>query len=159
MKVYELKKEQYFNHSIEKVFDFFSKPENLAVITPDKMNFTIITPLPILMGKGKIIDYTIKIFGFLIRWRSIISSYNIPNGFTDEQLLGPYSFWHHTHRFEKHQDGTLMTDTVTYVMPFGWLGRLTHWVSVRHQLKNIFDYRERKLGKIFSEEKKYGVKI
>ena len=59
----------------------------------------------------------------------------------------------------KHKDGTLMTDTVTYAMPFGWLGRLTHWVSVRHQLTSIFDYRERKLGQIFSEGKKYGVKI
>ncbi len=101
MKVYNLETEQYFDHSIEKVFEFFSQPENLSVITPKKMNFNIITPLPLNMGKGKIIDYTIKVFGFPVRWRSIISSYNAPNEFTDEQLLGPYAFWHQTYGIKK----------------------------------------------------------
>ena len=76
MKLYNLKTEQQFDHPIEKVFDFFSRPENLSVITPEKMNFNIITPLPIHIGKGKIIDYTIKVLGFPVRWRSIISSYD-----------------------------------------------------------------------------------
>lgn len=159
MKLYTIKTEQHFNQSIEKVFEFFSRPENLAVITPEKMNFNIITPLPIEMNQGKIIDYTINIFGFPLRWRSIISSYNIPNGFTDEQLLGPYAFWHHKHHFQEHNKGTVMTDIVTYAMPFGWLGRLTHWISVQYQLKEIFSYREKKLEEIFSQKTKNGVKI
>ena len=159
MKLYKLKTEQYFEQSIEKVFDFFSRPENLSVITPEKMNFNIITPLPLRISEGKIIDYTIKVLGFHLRWRSIISSYDVPNEFTDEQLLGPYAFWHHKHQFERHNEGTLMSDTVTYAMRFGWLGRLIHWVSVQHQLKGIFDFRAKRLEEIFSESINDGVKI
>ena len=159
MKLYNLKTEQQFDHPIEKVFDFFSRPENLSVITPEKMNFNIITPLPIHMGKGKIIDYTIKVLGFPVRWRSIISSYDLPNEFTDEQLLGPYAFWHHKHHFKKHNEGTLMFDTVTYAMPYGWLGRLIHWLSVKNQLQWIFDFRAKKLEEIFSESINDGVKV
>ena len=159
MKLYNLKTEQYFDHSIETVFDFFSRPENLSVITPDKMNFNIITPLPIHMGKGKIIDYTIKVLGFPVRWRSIISSYDVPNEFTDEQLLGPYAFWHHKHHFKKHKKGTLMLVTITYAMPYGWVGRLIHWLSVKSQLQWIFNFRAKKLQEIFSESIHDGVKI
>ena len=159
MKLYNLKTEQYIDHSIEKVFEFFSRPDNLSVITPEKMHFKIITPLPLQMGKGKIIDYTIKVFIFFtIRWRSIISSYDVPNEFTDEQLLGPYAFWHHQHHFKMHIEGTLMSDTVTYAMPYGWLGRLIHWVSVKNQLQWIFHFRAKKLEEIFAESTQNGDK-
>ena len=50
-----------------------------------------------------------------------------------------------------------MTDTVTYAMPFGWLGRFMHWIAVRGQLDKIFNYRKESLEKIFSERITEGV--
>ena len=49
MKLYELNKTQVINDSIDNVFDFFSKPENLKTITPEKLSFKILTPTPIVM--------------------------------------------------------------------------------------------------------------
>ena len=62
----KLTKKQLINSSMESVFDFFSKPENLKTITPKKLSFNILTPTPINMGKGTVIDYTIKLFGIPI---------------------------------------------------------------------------------------------
>ena len=59
MKTFELTKTQVINSSMDNVFDFFSKPENLKAITPEKLSFKILTPTPITMGKGTVIDYTI----------------------------------------------------------------------------------------------------
>ena len=61
MKVYTLKKEQKISKNINEVFDFFSKPENLSTITPDRMGFKILTPSPIDMKDGALIDYTVRI--------------------------------------------------------------------------------------------------
>ena len=105
MKIYELNITQRIDAPLEKVFDFFSKPENLAEITPSKLGFNILPPSPIVMEKGTLIDYTIKLFGIPIRWRTLITSYNPPKKFVDEQLKGPYSFWHHTHTFESIDQG------------------------------------------------------
>ena len=146
-----------FNHPIDKVFHFFSCPDNLSVITPGKMEFQLMTPTPITMSEGKLIDYTMKIFGVRIRWRSLITFYHTSSEFIDEQVLGPYSFWHHKHRFQEFDQGTLMTDTVTYTMPYGFLGRFVHWSIVRGQLDSIFTYREQKLEEIFSQTISEGV--
>ena len=148
MKIYELNITQRIDAPLEKVFDFFSNPENLAEITPSKLGFNILTPSPIVMEKGTLIDYTIKLFGIPIRWRTLITSYNPPKKFVDEQLKGPYSFWHHTHTFEAIDQGVEMKDIVRYSIPFGVLGRLLHFLWIKNDLKKIFNHRKKVIDKI-----------
>jgi len=104
MKYYKLVKSQFIYKPINEVFSFFEKPENLQEITPLYLNFKIITPSPIKMEVGQVISYKIKLRGIPIKWNSLISSYDPPNSFIDQQIKGPYEIWHHTHRF-KEQDG------------------------------------------------------
>jgi ligand-binding SRPBCC domain-containing protein len=141
MKVYTLKAEQFVARPLAEVFAFFERPENLAKITPETLGFVILTPLPIEMRAGTLIDYTIKVMGFRLRWRTLISSYDPPHAFVDEQLKGPYTLWHHTHRFRAVEGGTMISDEVKYALPLGLLGRLAHALFVRRQLKGIFAYR------------------
>ena len=122
MKVYELSASHHVDAPLEKVFNFFSKPENLSKITPAKMCFNVLTPSPIKMERGALIDYTIKVFIFPLRWRTLITAYDPPNKFVDEQLKGPYSFWHHTHTFEANNNGVVIKDVIKYSILMGILG-------------------------------------
>ena len=139
---------------ISTVFDFFSKPKNLSVITPPAMKFKILTPSPIDMKEGALIDYTVSIMFIPIRWRTLITKFSPPNLFIDQQIKGPYSMWHHTHIFEKiSEDETLIKDKVVYGVPFGIIGRLVHYLYIKRDLKKIFTYRKNKIEKIFNDEK------
>ena len=152
MKLYTFKKEQRISKSIIDVFDFFSKPENLSVITPNKMDFKILTPSPIEMKEGTLIDYTVKIMSFPIRWRTLITKYDPPSMFIDQQLKGPYSMWHHTHLFEKINDNeTLIKDIILYAVPFSFIGSITHSLYIKRDLENIFDYRSQEIKRIFND--------
>ena len=153
MKIFTLKYEQHISRPLEEVFTFFSRPENLADITPTALGFIILTPSPIEMRPGVLISYMIRIFGIRVRWVSIITSYDPPMRFIDEQLRGPYSFWHHTHTFKEHEGGTLITDEVKYAVPFGILGRIVRRLFVRRQLDKIFSYRTIVIHKKFSDNK------
>lgn len=147
MKVYTFKKEQKISKNILDVFNFFSRPENLATITPPKMRFKILTPSPIEMKEGALIDYTVRILGCPIRWRTLITKYDPPNIFVDQQLKGPYSLWHHTHTFTKISDNeTLIKDIVTYSIPFGFIGRAVHSIYIKKDLDRIFSYRKNKIA-------------
>ena len=152
MKLYTFKKEQKISKSIIDVFDFFSKPENLSVITPNKMDFRILTPSPIEMKEGTLIDYTVKIMSFPIRWRTLITKYDPPSMFIDQQLKGPYSMWHHTHLFEKINDNeTLIKDVILYAVPFSFIGSITHSLYIKRDLEKIFDYRSQEIKRIFND--------
>ena len=100
------------------------------------------------MQVGAKIDYTIKWQGVPLRWKTIISEYEPPFHFADVQLQGPYRFWEHTHVFRLSEEGTLVTDTVRYVLPFGPLGRVVHAMTVRSQLAAIFRFRQQILTEI-----------
>jgi len=136
---------------LDKVFDFFSKPENLAAMTPGWLDFQILTPSPVPMREGGIIDYQIGLGPVPARWRSMITTYQPGRLFIDEQLDGPYSFWHHTHRFEEKSSGTLLTDEVRYQMPYGVLGRITHFLVIKAQLRKIFAHRHKFIARKFGE--------
>ena len=124
MKVFKINVKQFIGRPVEEVFGFFSRPENLSVITPSNLNFKILTPTPLEMKQGAVIDYTIKIFKVPIHWRTFITTYDPPFKFVDEQIKGPYNFWHHTHMFKEVPEGVEIFDEVHYSIPFGPLGSM-----------------------------------
>ena len=152
MKVYKIKTKQVIKKPLSEVFGFFSRPENLSLITPPRLSFNILTPKPIDMKQGSIIDYTIKIFMFPIHWRTLITTYEHPYKFVDEQIKGPYTFWHHTHTFNETDSGVEIIDKVSYSIPFGILGRVLHSIWIKNDLKNIFEHRKVVIEKLFKND-------
>ena len=148
MKTHILKRRQLLPRPAREIFHFFEKPENLEKITPASVGFVILTPKPIKMQAGTVLDYTIRIMGLPVRWTTLIQRYEPPDIFVDVSIRGPYSFWHHTHTFEETEDGTVMTDEVRYAMPFGFLGRIVHGMWVKKQLNYIFDYRAKVIAEL-----------
>jgi ligand-binding SRPBCC domain-containing protein len=146
-----LSSHQHVSAGLDEVFAFFGEPENLALITPPWLGFRILTPEPVKMRVGALIDYQISLGPLPTRWRTLITTYDPPNLFVDEQLNGPYSFWHHTHRFEATGRGTNITDEIRYLLPFGPLGTLVHALLVRRQLKGIFAHRRRVIAEMFNQ--------
>ncbi len=152
MKTYTLTRQQIFKKPIRQVFAFFEKPENLERITPKSLGFRILTLKPIIMKMGLVIEYTIRPFLLPMRWKSLITDYQAPRKFVDEQLQGPYASWHHTHTFAEVDGGTLVTDKVRYALGWGFLGQLAHFLLVQHQLNHIFNYREKVIADYFESE-------
>jgi ligand-binding SRPBCC domain-containing protein len=151
MKVYTLERQTVLHTTIDKAWDYFSRPENLNEITPDDMQFRILTDVSgKKMHAGMIINYRIQPAPFMtFGWTTEISQSVDKRFFVDEQRFGPYAFWHHQHHFEDKGTHVLMTDIVNYALPLGILGRIAHAVWVKNKLKGIFDYRTHVIDRIF----------
>jgi ligand-binding SRPBCC domain-containing protein len=133
----------------ETLFHFFSDAFQLEQITPPWLNFRVITPAPIVIQAGTLIDYKLKLRGFPIRWRTEISTWEPPYSFTDRQLKGPYYLWEHFHTFEEVEGGTLVSDQVNY-RSIG--GALVHSLFVKNDLLKIFAWRQQKMIERFANE-------
>ncbi len=131
---------------LAEVFEFFADAGNLQELTPQFLNFHVVTPTPIAMHVGTTIDYRLRMHGFPMKWRSLISAWEPPFRFVDEQVQGPYSFWHHEHTFEERDGGTLIHDAVDYGVPGGWL---IHALFVKRDLTSIFHYRTQMMQQRF----------
>ena len=149
MTTYLFRREQWVPRPLPIVFDFFSRAENLERITPPRMRFHIISPLPIRMDSGATIEYALRVHGFPVRWLTEIETWNPPYEFIDVQAKGPYKLWRHTHRFREFRDGTLVEDSITYALPFGPLGRVLNQLLVAKDISGIFDYRAQTISALF----------
>lgn len=147
---YRLEAEMTVNFPREEVFDVFADAMELERITPPWLRFSVITPQPIVMREGLLLDYRLKIHQIPIRWRTQICNWERPIRFVDQQLTGPYKRWFHEHTFEDLHDGrTLVRDNVHYV-PRG--GELLHHFVVRPDLEKIFRFRQDRLSEIFARK-------
>lgn len=151
MAYYQIVRHQKLPASIGEIWDFISTPANLKKITPEHMGFTItgntggekIYP-------GMIITYKVSpLFGIKLNWMTEITQVKEYEYFVDEQRIGPYAMWHHEHRIEPADGGVLMTDSVTYRPPLGFLGAIANTLIIKEQLRMIFDYRTAALEERF----------
>jgi ligand-binding SRPBCC domain-containing protein len=132
------------------VYGFFSDASNLERITPPELCFHIVSPLPVVMGSGSLIDYRLRLFGVPFRWKTRISLWEPPCRFIDEQLQGPYASWVHLHRFEEADGRTTIFDEVRYQLPFWPVGVIAAPL-VAAQLLRIFCFRQKKIAEILLE--------
>ena len=130
---------------LDEVFAFFSNAANLEMLTPPSLRFRILTPTPIAMRQGTLIDYRIRLHGIAISWQSEITAWSPPQQFVDEQRRGPYRRWVHTHTFAAEGIGTRVSDRVEFDVPFGWLAG----GFVLRDVEKIFAFRRKALTKRF----------
>ena len=136
-----LVREQRLLGTPEEVFPFFADAANLEAITPPWLHFGIVSPQPIDMREGALIEYRLRLRGIPLRWHTRIDVWEPGVRFVDRQLSGPYRLWHHTHEFEADgPDRTVMRDVVRYALPAWPLGELAAPL-VRRDLREIFDFR------------------
>lgn len=152
--IYTLESKQILKGSIEAIWDFFSRPENLNKITPDDLKFKITTPnLPEKTYAGQIISYEIEIFPMVKNyWVTEISQVVDRQLFVDEQRFGPYAMWHHEHHFvQQAPNEILMIDRISYKLPFGLIGRWIAGGLIEKKLKKIFTYRFETCEQLFNK--------
>jgi ligand-binding SRPBCC domain-containing protein len=146
MKTFTFRSEQWLPRPLSEVFPFFSNARNLGELTPSWLSFNVLTPDPIPMAVGATIDYRLSWRGIPLRWTSEIAAWEPPFRFVDRQLRGPYRLWHHEHRFQEVDGGTLVIDEVEYAV---WGGALAVRLGVRRDIERIFAFRRKKLEELF----------
>jgi ligand-binding SRPBCC domain-containing protein len=152
LRIRTLATELWLPGRIGAVFDFFSAASNLDPLTPPWLHFRILTPGPLTLGPGTLIEYRIRWRGLPLRWLTEISAWEPPHRFVDRQLRGPYRCWVHEHTFAERDGGTLVRDTVTYALA-GWLLEplVQRWL-VGPDLARIFAYRRARLQERFGRD-------
>jgi ligand-binding SRPBCC domain-containing protein len=153
MEYYTLHKRIKVKTTLNDAWNFIKNPENLNAITPDDMEFRIISDVPETMYNGLTIAYKVKIPYLGVRdWLSEIKHIRLPYAFVDEQRIGPYKLWYHYHEIKKVEGGVEIIDDVKYQLPYGIFGRLAHALFVRKTLEKIFEYRNMKFKEMLESE-------
>ncbi len=154
MKIFTLQRKQEIFVSIEEAWAFFSKPQNLSMITPRELDFKIKGDLGEKVYNGMIIEYTVKpLLGIEMLWVSEIKHVKEPYIFVDEQRVGPYKLWYHQHIFRPTDKGVEIIDIVHYALPAGFLAPIINKVIVSKQLDKIFSYRVDVIERLFGAKR------
>ena len=130
--------------AIDDTFAFFSNAANLEQLTPSWINFRILTPLPIVMHEGAVIDYRIVLYGLPTPWRTRIDVWEPGVRFVDRQIAGPYRWWRHEHLFEAASGGTRVIDQVEYLPRAAMITT----PLVRRDVGRIFAFRQSVLAQL-----------
>ena len=148
----QIHREQLVKTDINTLWDFMSSPKNLETITPESMMFKITSKnKDEKMYPGMIITYIVSpLLKIKLTWMTEITQVKEKSFFIDEQRLGPYTMWHHQHIFKQTEEGILMKDIITYIPPFGIIGKIANFLFIKNKVNQIFDYRNKKIDSLFN---------
>ena len=164
--------EQWVRFPIERVFAFFSNPENLPRVMPQASATKVtainrIPPPPLsagiandeAAGVGTTIVTTFRIFPalpFRASWIARITEFEWNHFFADVQDKGPFKNWHHRHEFvEQARDGvpgTFVRDVIDYEVGFSFVGTMANSLLVRRQMEGTFVERQQRLPQLLAQQ-------
>ena len=134
------RRRSWTRHSIE-TFAFFSRAENLGLLTPASMKFSIDGVAPA-MQTGSTIDYRIALGPVRVRWRTRIAEWEPwPRVRRRAGRRAVRTLARIATRSRTTGLATVMDDRVRYTPPFGLLGRIAHRLFIAPALRRIFQYR------------------
>ena len=168
---YTFQSEQWLPYPVERVFRFFSNPDNLPRLMPAWQKARIahaelVAPTPLIgspeyraAGAGSRITLSFLPVPFSpvrLSWDAEIDQFAWNDHFCDLQLKGPFAYWHHCHRVVDETRagvaGTLLRDELSYEPPFGPLGQLANWVAIRSQIRSTFAFRHKRTEELMQRE-------
>lgn len=131
---------------INEVYAFHLDTRNAPQISPDGATFLSITgDFPVSAGSTVELKVRQAPVPFAQTWRVRIGPIEENALVVDTAERSPFAYWRHEHRFEElPTSGTLMTDHITYRLPFGILGRVADRLFARRQLETMFTERHAK---------------
>jgi ligand-binding SRPBCC domain-containing protein len=164
--------EQWVPFPIERVFAFFSNPENLPRVMPPASATKVIAihrappPPPATgtandkaAGVGTTIVTSFRVFPalpFRARWIARITEFEWNHFFADVQEKGPFKEWHHRHHFvaqaREGAPGTLVRDVIDYEVGFGFAGVIANSLLVRRQMEGTFAERQQRLPQLLAQQ-------
>ena len=92
-------------------------------------------------------------FGIKQRLTSVISHYNRPFHFRDEQVKGAFKKFKHDHYFELKDNWVEMTDRFEYESPFGIIGKIFNRLVLTNYLKKFLEERNAVIKEYAETEK------
>ncbi|WP_257031117.1 SRPBCC family protein [Tunturiibacter empetritectus] len=165
---------QWLPYPVELVFAFFSNPDNLPrlMLPWQKARIEKISLAPpptqpvtsnsITAGAGTRLTLSFRPFAYSpirVSWDAEISEFAWNDHFCDQQLRGPFAYWHHCHHVKPQTrtelsgsvtSGTLLEDEVNYELPMGKLGTLANSLFVTSQLRSTFAYRHARTSELLA---------
>ena len=173
---------QWVPFPVELVFAFFANPSNLPHLLSPKRQARIedarlqppaarpVAEDPkrrfrsVAAGEGSEILISLRPISWLpqrVSWLTRITEFAWNSHFCDEQVRGPFAAFRHRHGIvaesREGEEGTLVSDEVEFVLPFGVLGWMTGPL-VRRQLESAFAYRQKRLPAILAAAGRQAVK-
>ncbi|MBN2870120.1 MAG: SRPBCC family protein [Campylobacterales bacterium] len=148
MKVHALHYSCLLNASADRVCAFHTDTRNLPLITPPWIGVNIVrADIPVKEQSRIVLD--IRRFGFKTRWEMEIAELDCPHTVTDVMLSGPFRQFRHERRFLPQPNGeTLMEETLSIVLPFGWFGNLV-FPFLKKDMDTMFAFRHRATERYF----------
>lgn len=169
--MHHLEFEQWVPFPLERVFAFFSNPENLPRIMPASCQTRLVdlsrrpapppppgTTADKAAGVDSAIVTSFRVFPFLplrAPWIARITEFEWNHHFADVQDKGQFKSWHHRHEFvAENRDGiagTLVLDKIEYEVGFGLLGTIANAAFIRRQMHRTFAERQKVLPNLLQQ--------
>jgi len=94
-----------------------------------------------------------------IFWQKLVAehvNHQEPHMFVDEMRKGPFSHWHHEHRFLDDGVGrSILEDEIHYRLPFSAISSVFAGSFVRKKLERMFSFRHLRTKRDLEQKKKY----
>ncbi|MGA1837932.1 SRPBCC family protein [Herbiconiux sp. 11R-BC] len=93
------------------------------------------------IGLHQHVTWSARHFGLRFRLTSRVTEFDPPHRFVDEQVRGPFAMFHHEHRFEATEGGSIMIDRLRFAAPFGPIGRVAEKLVLARYLRRLIEVR------------------